>query len=69
MRVLWNRTAVVWLDFGPGDKTGRICSLFIVRQNSYIYITSLDKGAQINPSMAVFGILEGIGWTGRSFFG
>jgi len=32
MRVLWNRTAVVWLDFDAADKTGRICSLFIIRR-------------------------------------
>ena len=52
MRLSWYRTTIGWLDFDAGPKTARICSLFIIRR--IVLFASLDKGAQIHPSMAVF---------------
>jgi len=57
MRVLRNRTSIVWSDSDGADKMAHICDLFIIRLAPY---ASLDKDAQIHPSIAVFRIFGAI---------
>ena len=53
MLVSWYRSVVGWSDFDAGCKRARISGFFVVRG---IKFTSLNKSAQIHPSMAVFRV-------------